>query len=48
MLRNGTDIRLLQRLPGHRKFCSIQIYTRVDRTDLARMLAERHPRGRQQ
>jgi integrase/recombinase XerD len=45
MLRNGADIRLLQRLLGHRKLSSTQIYTRVDRTDLARMLAERHPRG---
>ncbi len=45
MLRNGADIRLLQKLLGHRKLSSTQLYTHVDRSDLVSLLDRHHPRG---
>jgi len=45
MLRNGANIRTLQKLLGHSKLSSTQIYTELDTTDIAKMLNWYHPRG---
>ncbi|MBD3322711.1 MAG: tyrosine-type recombinase/integrase [Chitinivibrionales bacterium] len=45
MLRNGASIRVLQKLLGHAKLSSTQIYTRVDTSDLKVLLERFHPRG---
>ena len=45
MLANGANIRILQKLLGHRKLSSTQIYTKVDTTNLKELLQKYHPRG---
>lgn len=44
MLQNGADIRYIQEMLGHVSLKTTQIYTRVDTTDLRRILDECHPR----
>ena len=46
MLKNGADIRYIQQLLGHSSLTTTQVYTRVENTDLRRMLDECHPRER--
>ena len=46
MLANGADIRYIQTLLGHSSLKSTQIYTRVELTDLKRVLDECHPRDK--
>lgn len=45
MLENGASIRVLQKLLGHRKLSSTEIYTKVDRSHLNLILPVYHPRG---
>ena len=45
MLANGANIRVLQKLLGHRKLSSTQIYTKVDTSNLKELLQKYHPRG---
>lgn len=45
MLTNGANIRVLQKLLGHRKLSSTQIYTKVDSSNLKELLKKYHPRG---
>jgi site-specific recombinase XerD len=45
MLKNGAGIAVLQKILGHAKLSSTEIYTKVDRTDLAKALLAFHPRG---
>ena len=45
MLKNGAGIAILQKILGHAKLSSTEIYTKVDRTDLAKSLLAFHPRG---
>jgi integrase/recombinase XerD len=44
MLAGGADIRYIQELLGHVSLKTTQIYTRVDTSDLRRMLDSCHPR----
>lgn len=44
MLQNGADIRYIQEMLGHKSLKTTQIYTRVETSDLRRMLDECHPR----
>ena len=46
MLKNGADIRYLQKFLGHTLLKTTQIYTRVDSSDLRKMLDECHPRDK--
>lgn len=45
MLQNGAGLPVLQKLLGHQKLSTTQIYTKVDTSDLRRMLQNHHPRG---
>jgi len=45
MLKNGASIRVIQKLLGHRRLSTTQIYTQVDTMDLRRVLENHHPRG---
>lgn len=45
MLENGADIRVLQKLLGHRKLSTTQLYTKVNDTGLKMVLENFHPRG---
>lgn len=44
MLENGCNLRHIQELLGHTKISTTQLYTRVDRSRLAAVLATTHPR----
>ena len=44
MLQNGADIRHIQEMLGHATLQTTQIYTRVETSDLRKMLNECHPR----
>ena len=46
MLKNGADIRYIQKLLGHRSLTSTQIYTQLDIRDLKRIHQKCHPRAR--
>jgi integrase/recombinase XerD len=48
MLRAGADIRHIQQLLGHARIDTTEIYTRVEVSDLADVLARSHPRCRKQ
>ena len=44
LLRAGCDIRFIQAILGHRRLQSTEVYTKVDKTDLKRILDNYHPR----
>ncbi len=44
LLKAGCDIRFIQSLLGHEKLKSTQVYTKVDKEDLRRVLDDCHPR----
>ncbi len=46
LLRNGADVRHIQRLLGHASLGSTQVYLGLDVADLARMIERSHPRER--
>ena len=46
MLRAGADLRHIQQLLGHSRIDTTEIYTQVDASDLANVLARTHPRFR--
>jgi len=46
LLSGGADIRQIQRLLGHRKLSSTEVYTHVEVSDLAEVVARCHPRAR--
>lgn len=46
MLQNGADIRYVQEFLGHELLKTTQVYTRVETSDLRKMLDECHPRER--
>jgi site-specific recombinase XerD len=45
MLANGAGIRTVQELLGHADLKATQIYTHLEKSDLRRVVAERHPRA---
>ena len=46
LVKNGADVRHVQKLLGHASLDSTQIYTEVAAADLARMMERSHPRER--
>jgi len=46
LLKGGADIRHIQVLLGHRSLQSTETYTRVEVSDLGKVLRRAHPRGR--
>ncbi len=46
LLQSGADIRLIQKLLGHRRLSTTEVYTRVEVGDLRRIIRRCHPRGR--
>jgi site-specific recombinase XerD len=44
LLRSGCDIRYIQSILGHENINSTQVYTKVEKEDLLRVLDEFHPR----
>jgi site-specific recombinase XerD len=46
LLQGHADIRHIQVLLGHRSLNTTQRYTRVETSDLRRVLERSHPRGR--
>ncbi|MEW6368632.1 MAG: tyrosine-type recombinase/integrase, partial [Acidobacteriota bacterium] len=48
MLRAGADLRHIQQLLGHARIDTTEIYTQVDVSDLADVLARSHPRCKPQ
>ncbi len=46
LLRHGADVREIQLLLGHRALETTALYTKVDVSDLAQVLARAHPRER--
>jgi site-specific recombinase XerD len=46
LLRHGADVREIQQLLGHRALETTALYTKVDVSDLAEVLARAHPRER--
>ena len=47
LLKGRADIRQIQKLLGHRRLSSTEIYTRVELTDLHEVIARCHPREKQ-
>lgn len=45
LLGGGADLRAVQEMLGHASVETTEIYTHVDRTDLARVIRTKHPRG---
>jgi site-specific recombinase XerD len=46
LLKGGADIRQIQKLLGHRRLSSTEVYTHVEVSDLAQVLSRCHPRGK--
>ena len=44
LLRNGADLRAIQQMLGHESITTTEVYVHVDRSDLARVINEFHPR----
>jgi site-specific recombinase XerD len=47
LLKGRADIRQIQKLLGHRRLSSTEVYTRVEVTDLHEVIARCHPREKQ-
>lgn len=47
LLQGGADIRLIQKLLGHRRLSTTEVYTHVEVGDLRRVIRRCHPRGKQ-
>jgi integrase/recombinase XerD len=45
LLSSGCDIRLIQKMLGHKALHTTQVYTRVDKKDLLRVVDSFHPRS---
>lgn len=44
LLQNGADLRAIQQMLGHESITTTEVYVHVDRSDLARVMNEFHPR----
>lgn len=45
LLKNGADLRAIQQMLGHESITTTEVYVHVDRSDLARVMRDFHPRG---
>ena len=48
MLANGASIRIIQEMLGHADLKATQIYTQVEKSDLRKVITQRHPRAENQ
>ena len=46
LLKNGADLRAIQQMLGHESITTTEVYVHVDRSDLARVMRDFHPRGK--
>lgn len=44
LLQNGADLRAIQQMLGHESITTTEVYMHLDRSDLARVIAQYHPR----
>ena len=44
LLRAGCDIRYIQEILGHKKLATTEVYTKIEKDDLKRVLDKYHPR----
>jgi len=45
LLQNGCSIRYIQELLGHEKISTTDIYTHLNKNDLAKVIERKHPRA---